>query len=431
MLTTALLATVVGCSGGGNSTDPSAGGATASGGSPPPPSPPPPPPSPPPILPPVTAAWHVPNCSFVTGAPISFTTDGGLHRAPIETPAAANYFTYGVVALSAGSTLAAIIGTTTRDDSAAIFFSTDAGCSWQPSGQMLSDVSYYLDAALSGAGSRAYLWRTNGRAVYVIEPTGIARPFSLTSFPYWVSGPYGIAIDPNDPTRIRIAMYDCMHRASCGIGSGISETTNEGRTWTQTGRAVPFNGGLTVSFSPTNLDHAIAPYGQVGSPYPTVDTAGYVTFDGGNQWLPGKGVATGWATRDVAIGPDGQTVWLLAIADTYPPPPTILAAMYVSYDGGLNYQEAFAASDENPFVPANPRGDPIAKARIFPHPSNADVVYLAYTSRADATSYLYRYDAALDQLTKQEWPSTEGGVWSLAFNPADPDLLYLGLSAAE
>jgi hypothetical protein len=221
-------------------------------------------------------------------------------------------------------------------------------------------------------------------------------------------------------------MYDCLHRSSCGHGSEIFETTNEGATWTPIGRPTR-DGALKVRFSPINLDHAIAPFGRVGAEFQ--DAAGYVTFDGGNQWLAGRGPPSGWSTDDVAIGSDGQTVWLLAYTgDRWLP---ILSAMYVSHDGGLNYQEAFAASDENPFVPTNPLGDPIEHARIFPHPSKPDIVYLAYTSRADATSYLYRYDAALDQLTKNEWPSAEGGVWSLAFNPADPEHLYLGLSAAE
>ncbi len=363
----------------------------------------------------------------MTGAPVSFTADGGLHRAPIETPAAANYFTYGVAALSAGSTLVAVVGTTTQGANAEILFSTDAGCSWQSSGQTLPDVYYYLDAALSATAGYAYVWSSNNRSIHVIEPTGIARPFTLSSFPYWVSGPYGLGVDPNNPARVRVAMYDCQHRASCGRGSDIMETTNEGATWTRIGTSAPYL-ALNVRFSPTNLNHALAPFGLVGSEFN--DAAGYVTFDGSNLWLAGRGAPTGWSTDDVAIGPDGQTVWLLAHTGSYPSPP-ILSAMYVSHDGGLNYQEAFAASDENPFVPTNPLGDPLYHARIFPHPSDSDVVYLAYTSRAEGTSYLYRYDAGLDQLTKQEWPSTQGGVWSLAFNPADPEHLYLGLSAAE
>ena len=117
---------------------------------------------------------------------------------------------------------------------------------------------------------------------------------------------------------------------------------------------------MSVRFSPTNLDHAIAPFGRVGSEFN--DAAGYVTFDGSNSWLPGRGPPTGWLTNEVAIGPDGQTVWLLASTGSYGAP--ILSAMYVSYDGGLNYQEAFAASEENPFVATNPLGDPIPHAQI-------------------------------------------------------------------
>ena len=411
-LTTALLAAVAGCSGDGNSADPAAGGGTGSGGNPPP--------SPPPILPPFTDAWHVPSCTSVTGAPISFTADGGLHRAPIETPAASNYFTYGVAALSGGSTLVAVVGTTTRGDPAEILFSTDAGCSWQPSGQTLLDIWYAGDAELSAAGTHAYVSIAKRRDMYVIEPTGLARPFSLESFVYFASAPFGTGIDPNDPTRVRIGLWDCM-RVSCGYGSVIMETTTEGQIWTQIGGPAPY-GGLAIRFSPTNLDHAITPY----------DSGGHVTFDGGNQWLRGQGVPTGWRAANAAIGSDGHTVWLLVEDRSNPSPtysPPFPTAMYVSYDGGLNYQEAFAASDANPFAATNPLRDPHPYVRIFPHPSEPDIVYLAYTSRAAGTSYLYRYEAGLEQLSKREWPSAEGGVWSLAFNPADADVLYLGLAA--
>jgi hypothetical protein len=369
---------------------------------------------------PITGAWRLPSCTSVTGAaPVTFTSDGGLHRAPIATPVSANYFTYGVVALSAGSTLAAVVGSTTPADSAQILFSTDAGCSWQPSGQMLMNVDYYLSAELATAGGYAYVWSTANRAVHVIKPYGVARPLSL-EFEPWVSGPYGFAVDPDEPTRIRISMYDCLHRASCGHGAVIMETTDEGKTWTQIGVPAPYI-ALNMRFSPRNLDHVVVPHSA---------PAGHVTFDGGHQWLPSQGVPAGWRADEAAIGADGQTVWLLVSTATAGSSANA-AAMYVSHDGGMNYQEAFAASTEQPFVGTNPIGDPLLYARIFPHPSDADVVYLAYTARAKGTSYLYRYDAALDELLKQQWPSTEGGVWALSFNPHDPDLLYLGLSAPE
>jgi hypothetical protein len=351
--------------------------------------------------------------------------DGGLHRTPIEPPAATNYVTYGVAALAAGSTLVAVVGTTTQGSSAEIFFSTDAGCSWQGSGQTLASLYHPTEVTVHETRGTAYIVGAR-KALHVIEPTGLARPFKL-DFPVWVSGPHGLAIDPENPSRVRIAVYDCVHRASCGHGSEILETTNEGALWTPVGTPVP---SLTfqVSFSPKNLDHAIAPFGTVGSEF--YDVAGYVTFDGSNSWLAGQGLPKDWSIDDVAIGPDGQTVWLLAHAGSYASPP-LLSALYVSYDGGLNYQEAFASSDENPFAVRNPSGDPITHARIFTHPSDANVVYLAYTSRGTGKAYLYRYDADLDELTKQEWPSSEGGVWSLAFNPSNGEQLYLGLAAAE
>jgi hypothetical protein len=302
---------VSGCAGGGSGDDASADGQTGTGGSEGPIAPPPSDGSgsvPPPILPPASGAWAVPGCTSVTGAaPVTFTADGGLHRAPIETPAAANYFTYGVAALSAASTLAAIVGTTTSGTSAEIFFSTDAGCSWQPSGQTIPNVDYHLSAELSAGGGYAYVWGSGSASVHVIEPTGIAKRFSL-GFDSWVSGPYGLGIDPSDPTRVRISIYDCMHRASCGHGSVIMETTDEGATWTQIGVPAPYS-ALAMRFSPTNLDHIVAPSGP---------PAGHVTFDGGNQWLDGQGVPTDWGPDEAAIGPDGQTVWLLVHSGSYP-----------------------------------------------------------------------------------------------------------------
>jgi hypothetical protein len=407
-LSIALLATVVGACGGGG------GNAVAPSPSEPPPAAPAP--VSPPILPPVTPAWHAPTCSSVTGAPVTFTSDGGLNRAPIETPAASDYFTYGVATLEAGSTLAAIVGPRTTN-SAELYFSADAGCSWQPSGHTV-DSEYGLPFEVTELDGYAYAWRYGGDTLYAIERTGLA-PLKMPDTRWSSNGPEGLGIDPNNPERIRIAVWEC-ERVSCGHGSTIFETSDRGTTWTMVGTHAPY-GAFGLRFSPTNFDHVIAL-----SPTP----AGHVSFDGGNLWLPAEGVPADWNSREAALGHDGHTVWLLANPDVHPTP-TNASAMYVSHDGGLNYQEAFSASDEHPFVFLNPTGDAAHHAKIFPHPSDGDVVYLAYTSPADATSYLYRYDAGLDQLTKRQWPLAEGGVSALAFNPADADVLYLGLAAVD
>lgn len=403
LLPIALLATLVAAcgGGGGNSVAPS----------------PAPPPAPPPILPSATPAWHTPSCSSVTGAPITFTSDSGLSRAPIQNPAS-NYFTHGLAALGAGSTLAAIVGTTSGQDDARLYFSTDAGCSWAPSGHTFTNG----DAAqfeLIEAGGHAFAWSEGNDTLYAIERSGLATPLHLPDSRWFESGPSGIGVDPSNPARLRIAIWEC-ERPSCGHGAAIFETLDRGATWARAGTDAPY-GALGLRFSPTNLDHVVAP---------SLTPAGHVSFDGGNLWLLAQGVPADWQLQQAAIGYDGHTVWLIAAPPIFPKPPNV-SVLFVSYDGGLNYQEAFAASDENPFVFLNPIGDIHRHARIFPHPANGDVVYLTYTSRADGTSYLYRYDASLDQLTKRQWPSAEGGVWTIAFNPADANLIYLGLGAVE
>ncbi|HVZ36736.1 MAG TPA: hypothetical protein VG963_30115, partial [Polyangiaceae bacterium] len=175
---------------------------------------------------------------------------------------------------------------------------------------------------------------------------------------------------------------------------------------------VPY-GHFDVRISPLDLNHAITP-GLFGI---------YVTFDGGHQWLQSQGFVTRGEPvgYDAVIGPQDPMVWLVvgdnaAGSDPLAEPVSI----YLSRDGGLNFQRVLSATADNPFT---------TRTRLYVHPTNPDLLYFSFGS-TEAQSRLYRYDASTNTLTKQMWPYEQGVVSSIAFNPADTQYLYLGLSSA-
>jgi hypothetical protein len=338
-------------------------------------------------------------------APVTFTRDHGVTRAPLAQPRDATDLVYGVVAASIGSTLAAFVR---RGVASRLEFSVDAGCSWADGGHTIGEM---FDAHVATAGDRVYVWGTgragtpeqpsSTRVFYVIEPGEEAVRREIPSAAGY--GLYGFAVDPGNPNRIRAVVYTCTQRASCGHGSEIVESLDGGATWLRSGQRAPYDASYDMAFSPVNLDHVIAPP--------------YVTFDGGNQWLSMQGLSAEFPDG-MAMGPDGQSVWLLLVALGPNAPET--ASLYLSRDGGLNFQLAITGDADGPLAYG---------AGVHPDPSDADVVYLSYTSDSAQTSYFYRYDAALDELSKAQWPSADGVVTGVTFNPADPAVVYLGLSA--
>jgi hypothetical protein len=223
----------------------------------------------------------------------------------------------------------------------------------------------------------------------------------------------GLGVDPNNFLRLRFGYLPWHCRASCG-GAWVAESLDGGQTWqNQSSSQAPYL-VLRMYFSPANFDHALAP---------GTATIAHVTFDGGNQWLDAQGFGdTPNYVRDAAFASDGQTIWMVlgrtgqAPGEDPPPPPP---GIYRSSDGGLNFQLALAPTLENPFW---------ADARLYLHPTNSDVVYFSTASAKTQQSFLYRYDADLDRLTKQEWAFAAGVVSAVAFNPVDPQYLYLGFS---
>jgi hypothetical protein len=334
--------------------------------------------------------WYTPECSLVKGtAAITFSNDDGQTLAPTSGTLNGVGYTDGLIALDLPNTLLATYNST-------ILYSEDAGCSWRESQILPGGILKLVKAP----GERAYAWSVYDPLAFQITLTD-GRP-NIRPLTPPVDRIFGLGTDPHNPDRLRIG----------GPGGLLIESSDAGQNWSKIGQ--PPEGGQSgldyfVGFDPANLDHVI--YGGAVS-------GAFVSFDGGKNWTQATGLSqTGVKANamSVALSPaDPQVVWLMAI--------DLEASdegrhIFRSIDGGLTFRAVI---------------DPTADVTItngtslFPHPTAANILYFQFgTSFMGTGTNLYRYDANTDQLTFSH--NDYHGIGSIAFSPADPQWLYLGL----
>ena len=154
-----------------------------------------------------------------------------------------------------------------------VFRSNDGGATWIPSGLAGSDRigrlaidptnSNRIFAAATGSlfvpgGVRGLYRTTDGGATWQLVLAGANA----------TTGAVDVAIDPSNPSRVFVAMWDHRRtpegRTYGGVGSGIYRSTDGGATWTRLGGGLPASStnlgrmGLVIApSSPTRL-YAIA-----------------------------------------------------------------------------------------------------------------------------------------------------------------------------
>lgn len=117
-------------------------------------------------------------------------------------------------------------------------------------------------------------------------------------------------------------------------------------------------------------------------------------------------------------------MWLLLQDSVFDPMQTAEPkSIYLSRDGGINFQRMIVETASSPFSAGG--------TTLYAHVSNRDVLYFSFGSFVTQTSYFYRYDAGAQQLTTQTWPYSDGEVGPIAFSPVDARYLYLGMSRNE
>lgn len=331
---------------------------------------------------PNTPPWAKPNCTSISGTgAVTFTSDEGATLTPTTEQLQGIGYTFGLAALDTPNTLLA-------EHKGILLRSEDAGCTWKQAGQ-LPGGPFHLAAAKGGL---AYAWADNRSEFFRIDTNGpkkLQTPFSNI---------VGIGVDAQDGMHLRI-----------GDSSGfVSDSKDGGETWAKLG-TFPMSGiGYRMAFDPADLDHVL--FGQS-------DEGATVSFDGGVTFKSSVGLGKGTNPFALVVSPvDRNIVWAEGkeLANG-------TAHVYRSADGGLTFSVVVTESADVTLINGN---------LLAPHGSNANVLYFVFgTFYNGYGTDLYRYDQTTGMVTKTHNAYDEIGA--IVPSPADPNLLYLGLTTEK
>ena len=325
---------------------------------------------------------------------VTFTRDGGTSLAPTTGQTRPVQYTYGLTALGIPNTLLATVnGTLER--------STDAGCTWHPIGELASRWFMRLTAAPHGT---AYAWQDNGTGLQRIHGDRIE---TLTA-PPGIDGVSGLGVDRWNADHVRL-----------GDGDGqLWDSRDGGRTWKALGR--PAYGDAFVyrtAFDPNDLEHVVTGW---------LNHGGVISTDGGRKWRDSTGLAgDGMGSVNlfsVTVSPAaGFVVYAEGLdMDEYDTgSPTEGRHVYVSVDGGRHFRPIATNNvDDVRLINGN---------LLAPHPTNPFVLYFEFgMSYGGYGTDLYRYDLLRNRLTRTH--NDNDGYSSIAYNPTDPRVMYVGIT---
>ncbi|NUR97363.1 MAG: hypothetical protein HOV67_19155 [Kribbellaceae bacterium] len=323
-------------------------------------------------------SWNRPHCGKVYGdGSVTFTeTDGQVLANTTGTLRPVTYAK--VAALQEPNTLISI-------GQRLIQRSSDAGCSWQLLDKAPDDLSTYDVQA--GPGDSAYIYSVNDQPIHRVHGAQVTT----------VLGPVewnGLATLDARPGRLRVV----------STNGQIYDSTDDGVSWQRVG--VPAAADLFLYdavVDPRNPDHIV-----IG----VMSDGVYTTYDGGRTWTRPRSVQRVNAFS-LAISPaDPSKVWLEGYDSD-----RSTRFIWQSDDGGLKFREVLDQS----------RADLINGNHMWASPVDPDLLYFSYgTSFANYGADLYRFFPSTGALTKRH--NSNDGIPSVAFNPADPRILYLGLA---
>ncbi|MEV7358035.1 dispase autolysis-inducing protein [Kitasatospora sp. NPDC091276] len=334
--------------------------------------------------------WTAPNCTRVTGdGAVTFTTDGGATLTPTSGTLKPISYTHGLIALDTPNTLLATHNNELQR-------STDAGCNWTKAANLGSGAVRLV----AGVGNRAFGWQQN--ASYLVRVDGTA----VTTLASPTATVVGVGTDRTDPAHVRVA----------GSDGRLYDSRDGGASWTAAA-GLPFGEDAlvySVGFDPADPGHATAG---------AMARGGATTRDGGATWTPVTGLsATGGAANlfRAAYSPaDPNTVYALGIdlGETTREG----RHLFRSTDGGLSFSRIVDNTADTQLTNGT---------LLAPSPTDANVLHFEYgTYFQGYGTDLFRYDAATGLVSKTH--NTHDGVSAIAFNPAQPGVMYLGLKEIE
>ena len=322
--------------------------------------------------------WNRPHCDTVYGdGSVTITESDGATLAP--TTGKLRAVTYAkVAALQEPNTLISIGQQTIQR-------SSDAGCSWQLLDKTPDDLSTY--DVQPGPGDSAYVYSVNDQPIHRVHGSQVTT----------VLGPVaggGLAALVAQPGRLRVVAGDGQ----------LYDSSNDGETWQRVG--VPPARDLFLYdavVDPRNPDHVVAGVMSDGV---------YATFDGGQTWTRSRPVERVNAFSLAMSPADPSKVWMEGYDRD-----RSTRFIWESTDGGQKFREVLDQS----------RADLINGNKMWASPVDPDLLYFSYgTSFANFGADLYRFVPSTGALTKNH--NKNDGIPSLAFNPSNPKILYLGLA---
>ncbi|MEV6281797.1 hypothetical protein [Kribbella sp. NPDC051770] len=322
--------------------------------------------------------WTVPHCDTVYGdGGVTFSVDDGASLAP--TKQKLQRVTYAKVATLNEPNVLIAIGRQSIQRSA------DAGCSWQQIDKSPGDLATYDVTA--GPGRTAYVHSVNDQPIHRVDGTRVTTTQGPTAG-------NGIAALHAGQGILRVVAGDGQ----------LYDSSDDGVSWQRRGSA-PARDLFVYDavVDPRDPDHVVAGVMSDGV---------YTTFDGGRTWTHAAAVERVNAFS-LAISPaDPNRVWMEGYDRD-----RSTRFLWQSDDGGRKFRPVL---DESRATLYNGN-------KLWPSPVDPDLLYFAYgTSFANYGSDLYRFDTSTGELGKQH--NSFDGIPGLAFNPADPSLLYLGLA---
>jgi photosystem II stability/assembly factor-like uncharacterized protein len=328
--------------------------------------------------------WTTPDCSVISGdGAFSYTADDGATIAATATAITPQAYSH----LAALDRRDALVGVTKNT----IQISRDAGCSWATIAKPRNLSQYDVTAAGKDV---AYVYGINDQPIFRVAGDRVQE----RSGPIADDGVAGLAADDRHPNRlVAVDKHAQVYRSTDGATS-----------WQPVGK-VPDADVYQAAIDPSDLNHIV-----IG----TSSNATYTTFDGGWRWTQSRGIGTRSHANvfSVAISPnDPSTVWV----EGYDLSQSNNGARHIwrSVDGGLHYWPVLDGNDVTLY-----NGTP-----LWPSPTDPDVLYFMFgTYFGNYGTDLYRYDDARESVT---WTHDHyDGIDSLVFSPADPSVMYLGLS---
>lgn len=333
--------------------------------------------------------WQKPACDSVTGTgAVTFSADLGATVAPMDQQITPVHYTFGLVALGKPGAMLAGSG-------GEILASDDAGCSWHSIGVATGGNTPAVRLVAAGH-TRAYAFGDNDSVLLRVDDEVISKLAS----PAGQEGIVGLGVDPDDPDHLRIG--DTAGR--------LWDSTDAGASWSAQGLPALMDSlAYRAAFDAHDLDHVV---------YGLITKGALVTTDAGAKWTQAKGLSANNNANGfhIVVSPaEGDIVWLEGY-DLSDDMDNKARHIYRSEDGGLNFV-AVVNADEATLYNGN---------HMFAHPTDTNILYFVFGSNfGNYGTDLYRYDHKDGEitLTHNKWHDT-----IVAFSPADPEFLYLGLS---